>query len=111
MMSSRTWFVATCLITAALAQPALAATLGDKAETSVPATPAATEPGHHGLAFAAKQGARAIIVEPDGRVIATDGRSDLIGPASIADRRAKAAIARLLSTARSEPIHDKPGES
>ncbi len=63
------------------------------------ATAIAAKPAHEGLAFAAKQGAKARIVEPDGRVITTDGWSDLVAPASIAERRTQSAIARLIRTA------------
>jgi hypothetical protein len=77
---------------AALAGPALA----DTALTAAPA-PAASL-GHHGQAFAASQGAKARIVEPDGRVIATGGYSDLVAPSSIAEMTARTAIARLIRT-------------
>jgi hypothetical protein len=109
MTSSRTWLLATVLTAAALVQPALAA-------TPIPAAGTAAAPdaqtGHHGQAFAAKAGAKAIIVEPDGRVITTDGRSDLVAPASIAERRTRAAIARLIDTAvQSAPLRSKLGSS
>jgi hypothetical protein len=110
MTSSRTWVLATILIAAAFVHPAQAATPASTADAST--TAAVTHSGHHGEAFAAKNGAKAIIVEPDGRVIATDGRSDLVAPASIAERRTKAAIARLIDTAaHSGPVHDKLGSS
>jgi len=74
--------------------------VADKAaDADALATAIAAHPGHHGLAFAAKQGAQARIVEPDGRVITTDGWSDLVAPASIAERRTQSAIARLIHTA------------
>ena len=84
-------------------QPASARTVtvvADKAaDADALATAIAAQPAHHGLAFAASQGAKARIVEPDGRVITTDGWSDLVGPASIAERRTREAIARLIHTA------------
>jgi thiamine biosynthesis lipoprotein len=84
-------------------QPASARTVtvvADKAaDADALATAIAAQPGHHGLAFAAKQGAQARIVEPDGRVLTTDGWSDLIAPAAIAERRTQDAIARLIHTA------------
>ena len=84
-------------------QPVSARTVtvvADKAaDADAIATAVAAKPAHEGLAFAAKQGAKARIVEPDGRVIMSDGLSDLIAPASIAERRTKAAIARLIHTA------------
>ena len=74
--------------------------VADKAaDADALATAVAAQPTHHGLAFAARQGAQARIVEPDGKVITTDGWSDLIAPASIAERRTKDAIARLIHTA------------
>jgi len=86
-------------------QPVSARTVtvvADKAaDADALATAIAAQPGHHGLAFAAKQGAQARIVEPDGRVITTDGWSDLVAPASIAERRTQSAIARLIHTAAS----------
>ena len=84
-------------------QPVSARTVtvvADKAaDADALATAIAAQPAHHGLAFAAKQGAKARIVEPDGRVITTDGWSDLVAPASIAERRTQSAIARLIHTA------------
>ncbi|MGZ5986805.1 MAG: DUF2271 domain-containing protein [Caulobacteraceae bacterium] len=84
-------------------QPASARTVtvvADKAaDADALATAIAAKPAHEGLAFAAKQGAKARIVEPDGRVITSDGWSDLIAPASIAERRTREAIARLIHTA------------
>jgi thiamine biosynthesis lipoprotein len=84
-------------------RPASARTVtvvADKAaDADALATAIAAQPTHHGLAFAAKQGAQARIVEPDGRVITTDGWSDLVAPASIAERRTRDAIARLIHTA------------
>lgn len=69
------------------------------ADADALATALAAQPAHHGLAFAASQGAQARIVEPDGRVLTTDGWSDLVAPASIASRQAETAIARLIRTA------------
>lgn len=90
-------------------QPASARTVtvvADKAaDADALATAVAAQPAHHGLAFAAKQGAQARIVEPDGRVITTDGWSDLVAPSSIAERRAKDAIARLIRTATPAAAH------
>jgi thiamine biosynthesis lipoprotein len=84
-------------------QPATARTVtvvADKAaDADALATAIAAQPTHHGLAFAAKQGAQARIVEPDGRVITTDGWSDRVAPNSIAERRTQNAIARLIHTA------------
>jgi thiamine biosynthesis lipoprotein len=84
-------------------QPASARTVtvvADKAaDADALATAIAAQPGHHGLAFAAKQGAQARIVESDGRVLTTDGWSDLIAPASIAERHTQDAIARLIQAA------------
>jgi thiamine biosynthesis lipoprotein len=84
-------------------QPATARTVtvvADKAaDADALATAIAAKPAHEGLAFATKQGAQARIVEPDGRVITTDGWSDLVAPASIAERRTREAIARLIHTA------------
>lgn len=84
-------------------QPASARTVtvvADKAaDADAIATAIAAKPAHEGLAFAAKQGAKARIVEPDGKVITTDGWSDLVAPASIAERRTRDAIARLIRTA------------
>jgi hypothetical protein len=115
MTSSRIWLLATVLVAAAAAQPALAATSvrTDKpTEAGASAAALAAQPGHHGLAFAAKQGAKALIVEPDGRVIASDGRSDLVAPASIAERRTRKAIARLIGVAaHAAPVHEMPGRS
>ncbi len=64
------------------------------ARADAPASPAAR---HQGVAFAAPKGARARIVEPDGRIVTSDGVSDLVAPASIASRQAQNAIARLIS--------------
>ena len=118
MTSSRIWLLATVLVAAATAQPALAATSNaaaavcKPAEAEAPATAAAVQPGHHGQAFAAKEGAQTLIVEPDGRVIASDGRSDLIAPASIAERRTQKAIARMIGiAAHAAPVHEMPGRS
>jgi thiamine biosynthesis lipoprotein len=84
-------------------QPASARTVtvvADKAaDADALATAIAAGPAHHGLAFAAKQGAQARIAEPDGRVITTDGWSDLVAPSAIAERRTQDAIARLIHTA------------
>jgi hypothetical protein len=107
MTLSRTWLLATALVMAAFAQPALAADADAPAAAAV-----AAKPAHEGLAFASKPGAKARIVEPDGRVITTDGGSDLVAPASIAERRTQAAIARLIQTAaRGAPAREKPGPS
>jgi thiamine biosynthesis lipoprotein len=84
-------------------RPASARTVtvvADKAaDADALATAIAAQPAHHGLAFAAKQGAQARIVEPDGRVITTDGWHDLVAPTAIADRRTQSAIAKLIHTA------------
>lgn len=69
------------------------------ADADALATALAAKPAHEGLAFAAKQGAKARIVEPDGRVLTTDGWSDLVAPSTIAERRTKQAIAKLIHTA------------
>ena len=80
--------------------PRTVTVVADKAaDADALATAIAVQPTHHGLAFAAKRGAQARIVEPDGRVVTTDGWSDLIAPASIAERRTQSAIARLIHTA------------
>jgi hypothetical protein len=84
---SRSWLLSVALTSAAaLAQPALAETANADAPTAA----------HHGQAFAVRQGAQARIIEPDGRVLATDGWSDLVAPASIAQRETRTAIARLI---------------
>jgi hypothetical protein len=45
-------------------------------------------------------------------VIASDGRSDLVAPASIAERRTRKAIARLIGiAAHAAPVHEMPGRS
>jgi thiamine biosynthesis lipoprotein len=90
-------------LTPADGRPAAARTVtvvADKAaDADALATAIAAKPSHEGLAFAAKKGAQARIVEPDGKVITTDGWSDLISPAAIAERRTGEAIARLVHTA------------
>jgi thiamine biosynthesis lipoprotein len=90
-------------LTPADGKPATARTVtvvADRAaDADAIATAVAAKPAHEGLAFATSQGARARIVEPDGRVLTTDGWSDLVAPASIAERQAKNAIARLIHTA------------
>lgn len=75
----------------ALAQPALAADAG-----------AAAPSAHQGLAFTPSKTAKAHIVEPDGRVVLTDSVSDLVAPASIAERRAKTAITSLIRIVAAE---------
>jgi hypothetical protein len=124
MISPRIWLLATALFPAAFVAPAQAAArfhqpspasaspataVADKAaDIDAAAPPVAAKPAHEGLAFAARPDAQARLVEPDGRVIATDGASDLVSPASIAQRRMQAAIARMITTAaRNAPIHDK----
>ncbi|HEY4029901.1 MAG TPA: DUF2271 domain-containing protein [Caulobacteraceae bacterium] len=87
MIATRTWLAATFLISAAFVQPALAA------DADAP-----PRPTHEGQAFASTPGGQARIVEPDGRTILSDGKSDLIAPASIAQRRTQSAIARLIHT-------------
>jgi hypothetical protein len=57
-------------------------------------------PSHHGQAFAASKGAQPRIVEPDGRVVTTDGWPDLVAPASIAQRQIKNAIVQLIRPAK-----------
>ena len=90
MISSRTLLLATLLASAAaLAGPALA-------ETDAPV--AAVPSSHQGQAFAVSQGAKARIVEPDGRVLAVSGASDLVAPSSIVETRVKSAIAQLIRT-------------
>jgi hypothetical protein len=85
----RTSLLATLLASAAaLAQPALAET----AATDAPV------PAHQGQAFAVSQGAKARIVEPDGRVLVVSGMSDLVAPSSIVETRVKSAIAQLIRT-------------
>lgn len=77
---------------AALAQPAFA-------ETTATEAPAAAVPSsHHGQAFAVNPGAKARIVEPDGRVVAISGVTDLVAPSSIVETRVRSAIARLIRT-------------
>lgn len=97
MTFSRSWLFAIALLApaAALAQPALAA---DAAACAVPAADAAS-PAHHGLAFAARTGAKARIIEPDGRVLVIDSGSDLVAPSSIASHEARTAIAKLIEIA------------
>ena len=94
MTFSRSWLLASAGIACAtaLAAPAAQAAETDAAIVAPPST-------HQGLAFAPTPGARARIVEPDGRVVKTDGVSDLVSPSSITERRMQTAIAQLVRTA------------
>lgn len=60
---------------------------------------AAPTSAHQGLAFAPTIGAKVRVIEPDGRVVKTDGASDLVAPSSITERRVHSAIAELVHTA------------
>ena len=60
---------------------------------------AAPVSAHQGLAFTPTVGAKARVIEPDGRVVKTDGASDLVAPSSITERRVHSAIAELVHTA------------
>ena len=62
------------------------------------ANAAAAQPAHQGVAFAGAAGAKARLVEPDGRVVTIDDSSDLVAPASIASHKAQTAIAGLIRT-------------
>ncbi|MEI9889262.1 MAG: hypothetical protein WDN45_00200 [Caulobacteraceae bacterium] len=62
------------------------------------ASAAAAEPAHQGVAFSAAAGAKARLVEPDGRTVIVDDGSDLVAPASIASHHTQAAIAGLIRT-------------
>jgi len=99
MTSSHSWLLAAgalCAMALAQAAPAQAA----PAAASEADTPVAVAPlGHHGLAFETTRGAKARIVEPDGRVVMTDGASDLVSPSSITGRRVQTAIAQLVRAA------------
>ena len=70
---------------------------------------------HHGVAFVAPKGVKARIVEPDARIVTTDGVSDLVAPASIASRQAQHAIARLINAEaadkglEAQTLPDTPG--
>ena len=94
-------FTHTLLPASGQAAPARTVTVvADRAsDADALATAVAAQPAHEGLAFAARKGARARIVEPDGRVLTTDGWSDLVAPASIVSRQAETAIAKLIRTA------------
>jgi hypothetical protein len=94
MTSSRSW-----LLTAA--GMACAATLAAPAAQAAEINAATAAPlsAHQGLAFTPTFGAKARIVEPDGRVLKTDGASDLVSPSSITERRVRTAIAELVRTA------------
>ncbi len=91
MTCSRSWFLAAAGMVCATA---LAAPVAQAADVDVGRLSA-----HQGLAFASTPGARARIVEPDGRVVKTDGASDLVSPSSITERRVQTAIAQLVHTA------------
>lgn len=99
MTSSRSWLLAASGVVCAAALTAppaqAAATGGADADASAVAAPLA----HHGRAFEPTKGARARIVEPDGRVVMTDGASDLVSPSSITGRRVQTAIAQLVRAA------------
>ena len=76
--------------------------------TAAVASAASATPAHQGVAFSTVSGAKARLVEPDGRVVAVDDGSDLVSDASIAERRAKAAIARLIRTAADKAAKGSP---
>jgi hypothetical protein len=87
------------LVPAALFALALQPAASMAAETQA-ASALAVAPNHHGQAFAASKGAQPRIVEPDGRVVTTDGWPDLVAPASIAQRQIKNAIVQLIRPAK-----------
>ena len=91
MTSSRSWLLAAAGMVCATVLAAPAAQAAD--------VDAAPPSAHQGRAFAPTPGARARIVEPDGRIVKTDGASDLVSPSSITERRVQTAIARLVHTA------------
>src|SRR4051812_28332829 len=72
------------------------------------ASAASAAPAHQGVAFSAVAGAKARLVEPDGRIVAVADGSDLVSDASIAERRTKAAIARLIRTAADKAAKAPP---
>lgn len=59
---------------------------------------AAAEPAHQGVAFSVAPGAKARLVQPDGRVATVPEGADLVAPASIASQQAQTAIAGLIRT-------------
>lgn len=91
MTSSRSWLLAAAGLIGVMT---LATTAAHAADID-----AAPPSAHQGLAFAPTVGAKARIVEPDGRVVKTDGVSDLVSPSSVTERRVQTAIARLVHTA------------
>lgn len=93
MPLSRSWLLAIALAPAA---PAWADTTA--VDTQAAAPPIVAPLGHHGQAFAVSQGAKARVVEPDGRIVTANAGSDLVAPSSIAEERTKTAIARLIRT-------------